>query len=58
MSIVHIREEFETEEQANQCKQSIISCYPPAGYDTSLQVYQQPANGKWIVSGYRYSSCD
>jgi hypothetical protein len=58
MSIVNIREEYETEEEATQRKQAICLAYPPGGYDTSLRVYQQPADHKWIVDGYRYSSCD
>lgn len=58
MSTVDIREECETEEEAIKRKQAIIDYFPPGGYGTSLRIYQQPNDGKWIVDGYRYSSCD
>ena len=58
MSIVNIREECDTEEKAIERRQAIIDWYPPGGYGTSLRIYQQPNGGKWIVDGYRYSSCD
>lgn len=58
MSIVNIREECDTKEEAEKRVKSINTWYPPGGYGTSLRVYQQPSNGKWIVDGYRFSSCD
>jgi hypothetical protein len=58
MSRIDIREECETEEAANERKQEILDGWPPFGYSTSLRIYQQPTDGKWIVDGYRYSSCD
>jgi hypothetical protein len=58
MSIVNIHEEFDTEAAAVEQRDRILQWYPPGGYDTSLRCYQQPNGGKWIVSGYRYSSCD
>jgi hypothetical protein len=58
MSIVNIREELDTEEQAVARREQILHSYHPAGYGTSLRVYQQPNGGKWVVDGYRYSSCD
>lgn len=58
MSIINIREEFETQELAQSRKEQLLSQYHPAGYGTTLQVYQQPAQTTWSVTGYRYSSCD
>lgn len=58
MSIVNIREECETEEKAIETRDRILQWYHPAGYGTSLRIYQQPNDGKWVVDGYRYSSCD
>lgn len=58
MSIVNIREEYETEPEAVKARDSIMDWYPPGGYGTSLRIYQQPDDGKWVVDGYRYSSCD
>lgn len=57
MSIVNIREECDTKEEAEKRVKSINTWYPPGGYGTSLRVYQQ-SDGKWIVDGYRFSSCD
>jgi hypothetical protein len=58
MSIINIREECTTQQEAEQIRNRILNAYHPAGYGTSLQIYQQPSDNKWIVEGYRYSSCD
>lgn len=58
MSIVNIREERSTEALALARKEEILQNYHPAGYGTSLRVYQQPNTEVWVVDGYRYSSCD
>jgi len=58
MSIVNIREERNTQVEAEQRKDDILRAYHPAGYGTSLRVYHESSTDKWIVDGYRYSSCD
>ena len=58
MSIVNIREERATQVEAEQRKDDILRAYHPAGYGTSLRVYHEESTDKWVVDGYRYSSCD
>jgi hypothetical protein len=58
MSTVNIREERKTEQEAVARKEEIMRQYHPAGYGTSLKVHLDDATGNWIISGYRYSSCD
>lgn len=58
MSIVNIHEEFDSEEAASTARDKILQWYHPAGYGTTLNIHPPHNDGKWIVSGYRYSSCD
>lgn len=56
MSIVNIREERDTEALAVARREEIMYNYHPAGYGTTLTVRNEA--GRWLVEGYRYSSCD
>lgn len=58
MAIIDILEQCDTQVEADRRKEEILYHYHPAGYGTSLSVYYDDNTGKWIVSGYRYSSCD
>jgi hypothetical protein len=57
MATIRIHEKADTQEAAEKLKESIYQNYHPCGYGTSLSVYED-TEGKWIVSGHRYSSCD
>lgn len=58
MATVNIREERNTEVEALARKEEILYHYHPAGYGTTLKVRHDGGTGKWVVEGYRYSSCD
>ena len=58
MATVNIREERNTEVEALARKEEILYHYHPAGYGTTLKVRHDDGTGKWVVEGYRYSSCD
>lgn len=32
--------------------------FHPLGYGTTFRTPEQRADGSWVVSGYRYNSCD
>jgi len=55
-NVINVREEFNTKEEAEQHKESYYAAYHPLGYGTSLVVKEE--NGKWVVEGYRFNSCD
>jgi hypothetical protein len=58
MSIVNIREVRDTQAEAEARREEIMRHYHPAGYGTTLRVAVDAATSKWLVEGYRYSSCD
>jgi len=55
--VIYYNEYFDTEAKARAFAQAIINAYHPCGYGTSMKVEALP-DGRWFVSGYRYSSCD
>ena len=58
MAMVNIREERNTEVEALERKEHLLRQWHPAGYGTTLKVRHDDDAGKWVVEGYRYSSCD
>lgn len=58
MSIVNIREVRDTQAEAEARREEIMYNYHPAGYGTTLRVAVDAVTSKWLVEGYRYSSCD
>lgn len=55
--MIYYWEVFKTEAKAKAFMAGIIANYHPCGYGTHLKVEQMP-DGKWLVTGSRYSSCD
>jgi hypothetical protein len=49
--------EFDTEEEADKWADNLYGKYPQGGYGTSLDVKKLP-NEKFIVTGYRWDSCE
>lgn len=58
MATINIREERNTEVEALARKEEILRQYHPAGYGTSLSIRHDDSADKWVVQGYRFSSCD
>jgi hypothetical protein len=56
MSIVTLKADFSTEVEADGYIEKTYHWYHPAGYGTSLT--KTLRDGRWFVTGYRYSSCD
>jgi len=55
--MIYYAEYFATEGEARTFAENILLNYHPCGYGTYLKVEELP-DGRWFVSGSRYSSCD
>lgn len=55
--MIPIHQTFLTRAEAEQFVINYKREYHPAGYGTRLDI-SEAQDGQWIVSGYRYSSCD
>lgn len=55
--MVNINRVFNTQAEAETFKATTLNRYHPAGYGTSLDIHKTH-DGRWAVTGYRYSSCD
>lgn len=53
---IDIYKECDKEVDALYLKTWYMQNFPPGGYDTSIDIFER--DGKWIVRGYMYSSCD
>jgi hypothetical protein len=56
--MINYYEEFATEVEAQGFMVSVYKSYPQGGYSTSLRLHENKENGRWYVTGYRFSSCD
>ena len=54
--MIPIRETFPTQQEAEAWAAGYKVNYHPAGYGTTLTI--EEIDGRWIVRGYLYSSCD
>ena len=55
--MIRITETFATREEADTFVANYLRSYHPCGYGTSLSV-SATKDGKWLVTGSRYRSCD
>lgn len=55
--MIGIQATFRTKWEADTFVTRVYRAYNPAGYGTNLSVCRV-ADGTFLVSGYRYSSCD
>lgn len=58
MSSVTRYSEYETEAEAREAGLNFIKEWPPFGYDSSYQLWQDKQTGRWMLRTYRASSCD
>lgn len=58
MSSVTTTRRFATEVEAVQAGEAYKREYHPCGYGTTTTVWHDQATGQWVLSTYRYSSCD
>jgi len=54
--MIYVKETFSTKADAEKYKENYLNAYHPCGYGTVLSI--QEKDGKFIVNGSRYSSCD
>lgn len=57
MTLIHYNEFFDTEEEAKAYIAQVYNAYHPYGYGTCLKYVKMP-DGRYNVTGSRYSSCD
>lgn len=57
-SIRVVSKDFDTKQEAEDWKTAYYNNYNPFGYGTSLAVQFLPTSRKYVVTGYRFSSCD
>ena len=56
--MIQIHESYLIEADANTRMADIYKFYPKEGYGTVLSVRYNPNTFRWVISGYRESSCD
>jgi hypothetical protein len=54
---VYIRQEFDSYDEAYAWGMAYLNAYHPMGYETRLDDPVEE-DGKWVVNGSRYASCD
>jgi hypothetical protein len=57
MARITVDKTFDTQKAAEEFRDSYLREYHPAGYGTTLSITKQD-NGKFRVTGYRWSTCD
>lgn len=55
--MIQYRQEFKTEADAEAYISQVYAAYHPCGYGTRLEVTKL-TDDRWLVTGYRYASCD
>ena len=55
--MINYFEIFNSKDEAEKYVNDVYKAYHPAGYGTMLRI-DETNNGKWLVTGHRYSSCD